>query len=627
MKCRLSDKMLPYIFKKVAPIIFLFGTTSLYAQQSKIEDLKHLINSTQTDTAKIELYEKLGNTYRNEKKMDSSILSFQHALEINRKNNYSLQHQCWNVADLDYILYEMGNYTESLKYASQHLSLSKQLNDAAQIGAAYLAFGHNYRELGNYRLSLDNYFKAYHFWEIYHKGKNEPPDNTYTILCISETYLKMNNLDSAFIYAQQGYKLATTVSYGGLILLAERILGDIYFAKGDDKTALYYYRQYVPDYTKYKERNRDLGFVLNNISKIFQKRNEKDSAVFYAKKALSNAGKYQDQQNIYDAANTLYNLNDTIHNEFEAFKYYKIAQAAKDSMASIEKIRQIQALTFNEQTREKEQAAAEAKEAARNKLIIIIAAILISIISFLIWHRIRQLRLKHKIILEQKEVDKLNAKHEKELLELEAKALRAQMNPHFIFNCMNSIKSLIQQKDEDKAVTYLTTFSKLLRTVLQNSDKRKITLFDEIETCRLYTQLESMRFDNKFNYRFSIDENIDLKSLLVPALVIQPFIENAIWHGIMPKKEGGYVNVFVKNEKENISCTIDDNGIGREMSKQNKFKSGTSMHQSKGVHLAQSRLDLDNLLNQGRASIETIDKKDKEGTATGTTVIVNFKEY
>ena len=183
------------------------------------------------------------------------------------------------------------------------------------------------------------------------------------------------------------------------------------------------------------------------------------------------------------------------------------------------------------------------------ELVIIIAAILISIISFLIWHRIRQLRLKHKMILEQKEVEKLNAKHEKELLELEAKALRAQMNPHFIFNCMNSIKSLIQQKDEDKAVTYLTTFSKLFRTVLQNSDKREITFFDEIETCRLYTQLESMRFDNKFNYRFNIDETIDLKSLLVPALIIQPFIENAIWHGIMPKEEGGYVSVSVKKEK------------------------------------------------------------------------------
>ncbi len=88
--------------------------------------------------------------------------------------------------------------------------------------------------------------------------------------------------------------------------------------------------------------------------------------------------------------------------------------------------------------------------------------------------------------------EKTSMQHE--MLELEAKALRSQMNPHFIFNCMNSIKALIQQNEEDKAVSYLTTFAKLLRTILQNSDKREITLYDEIETCRLYTQLESMRF-------------------------------------------------------------------------------------------------------------------------------------
>jgi anti-sigma regulatory factor (Ser/Thr protein kinase) len=223
--------------------------------------------------------------------------------------------------------------------------------------------------------------------------------------------------------------------------------------------------------------------------------------------------------------------------------------------------------------------------------------------------------------------EQLKGKYEKGLLELEAKALRAQMNPHFIFNCMNSIKSLIQQKEEDKAVNYLTTFSKLIRTIFQNSDKREVTLFDEIETCRLYTQLESMRFGNKFSYSFFIDEAADLKSLLVPALIIQPFIENAIWHGIMPKEDGGYVNVTVKKENENICCIIDDNGIGIEMSKQNKFKGDTSAHQSRGVHLTQSRLDLDNLLNERKATLEITDKKDEQGKANGTMVFLTFKEY
>ena len=124
------------------------------------------------------------------------------------------------------------------------------------------------------------------------------------------------------------------------------------------------------------------------------------------------------------------------------------------------------------------------------------------------------------------------------------------MNPHFIFNCLNSIKALIQEKETDKGVKYLTTFSKLIRTLFNNADKKEITLYDEIETCKLYLQLEAMRFDNRFAYSVNIDENIDLKSIYVPALIIQPFIENAIWHGIVPKEsDGNGVAEYIKRER------------------------------------------------------------------------------
>jgi ligand-binding sensor domain-containing protein len=223
--------------------------------------------------------------------------------------------------------------------------------------------------------------------------------------------------------------------------------------------------------------------------------------------------------------------------------------------------------------------------------------------------------------------EQLKNKYEKELLELEAKALRAQMNPHFIFNCMNSIKSLIQKNEHEKAINYLTTFSKLIRTIFQNSDKREITLADEVETCRLYTNLESMRFGDKFDYRFDVDDSLDLKSVMVPALIIQPFIENAIWHGVMPKEEGGTVTVTIDKNDITIRCSIDDDGIGREVSNQNKFKGESSAHQSKGVRLTQSRLDLDNLLNERHAAVQIIDKKNEAGKATGTKVIIQLTEY
>ena len=148
---------------------------------------------------------------------------------------------------------------------------------------------------------------------------------------------------------------------------------------------------------------------------------------------------------------------------------------------------------------------------------------------------------------------------------MEAFALRAQMNPHFIFNCLNSIKSLIQQNENEKAVTYLTTFSKLIRTLFNNADKKQISLFDEIETCKFYLQLEAMRFDSKFSYAVNVDDNIDLKSIHVPALIIQPFIENAIWHGIVPRDTGGHVSLNVLKVNDTIEVAIEDDGIGREI--------------------------------------------------------------
>jgi sensor histidine kinase YesM len=217
--------------------------------------------------------------------------------------------------------------------------------------------------------------------------------------------------------------------------------------------------------------------------------------------------------------------------------------------------------------------------------------------------------------------EKQKAIHEKQLIELEARALRAQMNPHFIFNCLNSIKALIQNDEKLKATEYLTTVSKLIRTLLQNSDKRQISLFDEIETCRFYTQLEAMRLENKLTCSFNIDPGIDLKSVMVPALIIQPFIENAIWHGIVPK-EKGTINLSIKQNEGAVVCEVDDDGIGRELSKLNKPITPV-IHESKGVYLSQARIDLEKKLNESQASIEIFDKYD-DSTANGTRVVITF---
>ena len=223
------------------------------------------------------------------------------------------------------------------------------------------------------------------------------------------------------------------------------------------------------------------------------------------------------------------------------------------------------------------------------------------------------------------ETDKQKLQYEKQLIELEARALRAQMNPHFIFNCLNSIKSLMQEKETDKGIAYLTTFSKLIRTLFNNADKREIMLYDEIETCKLYLQLEAMRFDTKFSYTVNMDPGIDLKSVFVPALIIQPFIENAIWHGIMPQEGGGHVSLSISKQNGTVEIIVDDNGIGRVASQKGRHVNKIG-HQSKGVNLTQSRLELDNLLQQRKAKLEITDKEDSNGTAMGTRVVLHLSD-
>ena len=246
---------------------------------------------------------------------------------------------------------------------------------------------------------------------------------------------------------------------------------------------------------------------------------------------------------------------------------------------------------------------------------ILAGLILIGTAFYLIRWRISLVRKK----------EQQKALHEKELLELEARALRAQMNPHFIFNSMNSIKSLINKNENEKAANYLTTFSKLIRTLFQNSDKREVSLFEEIETCKLYTQLEKMRFGDKIKFVFNIDEAIDLKDIKVPALILQPLIENAIWHGLVPKETGGTITFSVKETDGTVECVIDDDGIGRELSNQYKAQYRAT-HESKGIGMTQSRLELDKLLNERHDTIRIIDKINADGTPDGTKVIITFKE-
>lgn len=243
---------------------------------------------------------------------------------------------------------------------------------------------------------------------------------------------------------------------------------------------------------------------------------------------------------------------------------------------------------------------------------ILLTVLVIATVVFIIFkQRIRDIKRKAAI--------------KQQVTELEAKAIRAQMNPHFIFNSLNAIQESIVTEKIDVAYNYLSRFSKLLRMVLDNSEKTMIPLSSELEMVRLYLSLEALRFSQSFTYIIEVDDYLEKDDFYVPSLLFQPFAENAIWHGLINKEGEKKLFLRFKEKKGVLECEIEDNGVGRARAaaiKQQKLGSGRFA--SKGTRLAMQRIELLNRERPGSASIETIDLFDTAGNAAGTKVIIRL---
>lgn len=231
---------------------------------------------------------------------------------------------------------------------------------------------------------------------------------------------------------------------------------------------------------------------------------------------------------------------------------------------------------------------------------------------YMFYRRVQNIRIKH-------EVEKKVLSIEKQLYDTELKALRLQMNPHFIFNSLNSIQSFILNNDTDKAVNYLGKFSHLMRLILSNSRESYITIKDELKALQYYMDIEKLRFDDKFDYRIEIDPSIDEDFMEIPPMLIQPYVENAIIHGLIHKEDQGLIRLFVGLEDNHILWIIEDNGVGREKAMKIKMESGLH-RKSRGMLITMERLEALNRKSQEYFSVEVIDLKDQTGNPAGTRV-------
>ena len=250
------------------------------------------------------------------------------------------------------------------------------------------------------------------------------------------------------------------------------------------------------------------------------------------------------------------------------------------------------------------------------KLWFIFGVILTILLIFWYLISLRIKRIKQKNRIEQEKL-----KMEKSILELEQKASRLQMNPHFIFNSLNSIQGFIAVNDSFQAKKYLAKFARLMRLILENSGEEYIPLSNEIFILENYLELEKLSLNQKFEFEIKVAENIDKEEIEIPPMLIQPFVENAVLHGIRPLKDKGFIKINFSSDDNILTCEIIDNGIGREQALKNKLKKA---HKSSGIDVTKKRLEQIIYETKQSGGIEIIDLKDSDEKPIGTKVVLRI---
>ena len=498
----------------------------------------------------------------------------------------------------------MDYFNEAINYAEEH-----RLN-------GYIPL--NYLGLSEvYRLMRDT---TSHRKALFKMVKNAESENDSLLMANG-----MYRLGSSLILQERDFKKADSIlkvclkiseirKDTSLIASSLANMGYNYYLERDFKPSIEYYNKslvYSIPGKIYTASANSLG----NLGTIYRDLGDFDKSINYYRKSIQQAKIVDDVYDLYwvymDMSNMYLARKDTgnAYKTYVLYKRYNDAYIENDNVSSLSEAK----LKYEAETHQRELELLSVKLSKQKLLIYGYTGLflLILAIGFLILSRAR--------INAKQRISEMNHK----ISEITQANLRQQMNPHFIFNTLNSIQYYMYQHDKLATNNYLTKFASLMRKVLENSQHTSVPLRDELDALNLYLELEKIRFKDKFDYQINVDDELDTILYKVPTMLIQPYVENSISHGLMPRDEKGLVKIDIKLEKDYISCIIEDNGIGREAAREKKNKS-EKIHNSLGTQITNSRLDLVNTLYG--TSLKTIytDLKDEQDEPTGTRVEIHI---
>lgn len=504
-----------------------------------------------------------------------------------------------------------GFFKESIDYFNNSIVTAKKEKLKGIVPRSYYGMSDVYLALGDFK----NYFNSLR--ELVEAGIREKDT-----LFIETGYFKwgstLTNQHRDFGKADSLLKkcleLAEIKNDTSFLALSLANIGWNHYLEKDYKSAIAFYNKSLK-YSLPSKRHSYAANSYGNLGTIYRDMGDNDLSLKYYKKSIDQAKIVEDIYNlswVYEDMSQMYlRKKDTANAylNYVLFKKFSDANVKSSNITGLSDAR----IRYEAESHNKELELLSLR--IRNQRLLIYGytglVILGLAISILIISRSR--------INARRRISEMNHK----ISEITQANLRQQMNPHFIFNTLNSIQYYMYQHDKLATNNYLTKFSSLMRKVLENSQHTSVPLRDELDALTLYLELEKIRFKDKFDYQINIDEEIDSIMYKVPTMLIQPYVENSICHGLMPGEAKGLVKIDMELKKDYISCTIEDNGIGREAAQEKKMK-GEGNHNSLGTQIVTSRLDLVNSLYG--TSLKTIytDLKNEDGEPTGTRVEIQI---
>jgi tetratricopeptide (TPR) repeat protein len=500
-----------------------------------------------------------------------------------------------------------GLFKESLDYFTKSIDISSQYKLKGIATRGYEGQSQVYSSMG----SIKEYQKALRSMIDAATAENDQWYLETGYYRLGSTYL---NLDHNFRLADSLLRKCTEIS----LLLKDTTYTTLslsnrgwnfYLEKSYD-SSLYYYNKSLK-YSLPGKRFTASANSYGNIGTIYRDLGDRNLALKNYKSSISHAKKANDYYNlawVYKDMSDMYLKARDTSKAYLAFVNYKefndSSLISKNTKGLIDaKVR------FDAETHAKEVQLLSLKLKNQRILNYGISGSLVLVLAIVL------LLFSRAKINASRRISDMNRK----ISEITQANLRQQMNPHFIFNTLNSIQYYMYQHDKLATNIYLTKFSSLMRKVLENSQHTSVPIAEELDALNLYLELESLRFKDKFDYEISVDEDIDTLMHKVPAMLIQPYVENSITHGLMPKEGKGSIKIDLKLEEGKIICTIEDNGIGREAAQERK-KLRTGNHNSLGTQIVSSRLDLVSALYGTTLKTIYTDLKDEKGGSAGTRV-------